>query len=68
MEVSGGGWRTLKVEDSLGGTPPRRFHGYLIPCELRRELPVEQILLLRAETFVDQSVLRGRGGRRGVRQ
>lgn len=40
------------------------FFGYLIPCELRWELPVEQIILVQAETFVDQSVLRGRGGRR----
>ena len=33
---------------------------YLIPLELRRELPVEQIVLVQAETFVDQSVLRRR--------
>lgn len=35
-------------------------HSYLIPRELRWELPVEQIILLQAETFVDQSVLRER--------
>lgn len=44
------------------------FSSYLIPCELRWELPVEQIILEQAETFVDQSVLRGRGGRRGRRK
>lgn len=40
--------------------PPGETCSYLIPCELRWELPVEQIILLRAETFVDQSGLRGR--------
>lgn len=50
-------------------TSPQSFHRYLIPCELRWELPVEQIILVQAETFVDQSVLRGRGGgRRGMRK
>lgn len=41
------------------------FFSYLIPCQLRWELPVEQVILVQAETFVDQSVLREtRGGRR----
>lgn len=40
------------------------FHNYLIPRELPRKLPEEQIILVQAETFVDQKVLRGKGGRR----
>lgn len=41
---------------------------YLVPCVLCWELPVEQVVRVQAETFVDQSVLRGTGGRRGVRE
>lgn len=40
------------------------FHNYLIPCELPWKLPVEQTILVQVETFVDQKVLRGKGGRR----
>lgn len=40
-------------------------HCYLFPCELRWQLPVQRIILVQAETFVDQIVLRGRGGRKG---
>lgn len=35
---------------------------YLVPRELCRELPVEEVVLVRAETFVDQSKLRGDAG------
>lgn len=42
-----------------GGFDPKLQ--YLIPCELCGELPVEQIVLVQAETFVDQRVLRGKG-------
>lgn len=35
---------------------------YLIPRELCRELPVEEAVLVQAETFVDQSKLRGDAG------
>lgn len=65
----GGG---ITLDWSVTGTQPSgdpctanfALCSYLLPCELRWELPVEQIILLRAETFVDQSELRGRGERR----
>lgn len=38
------------------------IHSYLVPCKLRWELPEEQIILVQAETFVDQSILRGGAG------
>lgn len=43
---------------------------YLIPSELFWELPVEHIILMQAEAFVDQSILRGerRRGKRGMRE
>lgn len=39
-----------------------RTWSYLIPCELSRELPVEEVVLARAETVVDQSQLGGGAG------
>ena len=36
---------------------------YLIPRELCRELPKEEVVLVQAETFVDQSKLRGDAGK-----
>lgn len=47
-----------RLEDSEGSFCVLDF-GYLLPCELCRELPVEQIVLVQAETLVDQSILRG---------
>lgn len=55
-------WRT-EQEDGGGVWVGRDLDwSYLFPRELCRELPVEEVVRVQAETFVDQSKLRGEPG------